>query len=105
MLYVTDCQKMSKDGAKKQKKHSLKVSTWTFISFIQALWHFVPHNFETRWNGIISKVQDIKYKINHNIKMHDSKVSGMGHWGENINVFWWSCLKTHKIWFGFTLEP
>ena len=37
--------------------------------------------------------------------MHDSKVLGMGHWGKNINVFWWSCLKTHKIWFGFTLEP
>ena len=24
---------------------------------------------------------------------------------KNINVFWWSCLKTLKIWFGFTLEP
>ena len=24
---------------------------------------------------------------------------------KNINVFLLSCLKTHKIWFGFTLEP
>ena len=34
----------------------------------------------------------MKYKINHNIKMHDSKVSGMGHWG-------WGGGKKHQCFF------
>ena len=34
----------------------------------------------------------MKYKINHNIKMHDSKVSGMGHWGWSDLCGWKSTI-------------